>query len=133
MSKALTSQRTPKRRATHLECGNLLPLSESADKSAPSKFWLLRLSSGVQVIEIQDRVEDQEVAARSLAPPEGIWREEHDVPFIEWGVDHGGVLRDVVAPVEQSGNQQIARLTISQHYTRSLAGRNQTNQVATLL
>src|SRR6266571_4289246 len=116
----MTRQRTPKRRATHLECGNSLPLTESADKSAHSKAdssapsktrshpgfsacqslrladsGLLRLSSGVQVIEIQDRVEDQEVAARSLAPPEGIWREEHDVPFIEWGVDHGGVLRDV--------------------------------------
>src|ERR1051326_9470121 len=57
----------------------------------------VELSSGVEVIEVQQRVEHQEVAAFGLAAPDRVVREDDDVPLLERDVDDGGVLRDLAA------------------------------------
>src|SRR6266446_4502131 len=43
------------------------------------------------------------------------------------------MLRDFVATVEQSRNQQVPRVTPTQYHARPLGCRNQSNQITTLL
>src|SRR5215510_973349 len=59
----------------------------------------------IQLIEIQDRIEDQGVTALRLGAPEGIDREEQDVTLFVWDVNHCGVLRDLVTGFEQPRDQ----------------------------
>ncbi len=65
-----------------------------------SRLLLLHLSARIQVIEIENRVENEKVAARSLSAPEWVVREEHDVAALEWRIDHSGVLSDFIASIQ---------------------------------
>ncbi len=47
-------------------------------------------------------------------------------------VDHGCPLRNLVAVVEQAGNEELAVVGVTKHDTRTLIGRNEPDRVATL-
>ena len=67
-------------------------------------FSLLRveLAPGVEIIEIQYGVEDQEVASLCFAAPYRIVREQYHVPAAYGHVDDRRVLRNLASAVEQS-------------------------------
>src|ERR1039458_8747639 len=53
--------------------------SEIATVSTTSTLFRIELSPRVQIVEMQDRVEHQEIAPDGLAAVHGIVAEEHDV------------------------------------------------------
>ena len=63
---------------------------------------LVKFPAGVQVVEVQDRVEDEKVAPLSLSAPDRIVGEEDDVPPLDRHVDYRRVLRDLIATIEQA-------------------------------
>src|SRR5579871_3294723 len=75
--------------------------SAAATASATRNLFRIDLSPGIQVVEVQDRVEDQEVAPDRLAAIHGVVAEQHHVPLLERDVHHDRTLRDVRAAVEQ--------------------------------
>src|SRR5215467_15911554 len=77
---------------------------------------LRQLPPCIQLIEIENRVEDQEVAPLRLGSPEGVIREEQHVPLFVRDVDHRRVLGDFVTGFEQSRYQQFARIGVAQDY-----------------
>src|ERR1035438_10079928 len=56
--------------------------------SAIRSLFRIELSPGVQVVELQDRVEHQEVAPDGLAAVHGIVAEQHDVSLVHRHVHH---------------------------------------------
>src|SRR5439155_21975708 len=84
----------------------------------------IELPSRVQLIEIQQRVEHEEIAAFGLTAPDRVVRERYDVPFVERHVDDGGVLRDLVAVFDEAGDEQVFRIGVPQDDARPLRRRN---------
>src|SRR5262245_36507235 len=86
----------------------------------------------VQLIELENRVEDHEVAALRLGAPEGVDREEQNVPLFVWDVNHCGVLRDLVTGFEQPRDQQLARVGVAQDHAGARRRRYDIDAVAEL-
>src|ERR1019366_1797464 len=107
--------------------------SVAATASATSSLFRIELSPCVQVVEVQDRVEHQEVAPDGLAAVHGVVAEEHDVPLFHRHVHHHGTLRDVRTDVEQAGHEEIPLVAEAQDYARALVGRNDVERVAQLI
>src|SRR5208283_2684674 len=82
--------------------------SEAATASVRSSLFRIELSPGIQVVEMQDRVEDEEVAPDRLAAVHGVVREEHHVSLLHRRVHDDRTLRDVGAAVEQARGEQVA-------------------------
>src|SRR4030095_10378748 len=74
---------------------------------------LRQLPLCIQLIEIENRIEDQGVTALRFGAPEGIDREEQDVTLFVGDVNHRGVLRDLVTGFEQPRDQQFARIGVA--------------------
>ncbi len=89
-----------------------------------------QLAAGVEIVPVQDRVEDEEVAALRLPAPERIRREQQHVTIAGRHIDDCRSLRDLIATVQQSRNKQVAAVGITQHHARTLVRRYQTNRVA---
>lgn len=77
--------------------------------SQPAKFqtpccrlFFGQLSSRIQLIKVQNRVENQEVAALGFGAPERVVGKEHNVALANRNVNYGGVLGDFVAGFEQA-------------------------------
>ncbi len=51
-----------------------------------------QLPPRTQVVEIQNRVEDQEITAFRFGAPEGVVGEQYYVALAEWGIDDSGML-----------------------------------------
>src|ERR1019366_5524317 len=77
--------------------------SVAATASATSNLFRIEISPCVQVVEMQDRIEHQEIAPDGLAAVHGIVAEEHDVSLLQRHVHHHRTLGDVRAAVEQAG------------------------------
>src|SRR5438477_8593525 len=62
----------------------------------------VQLPPCIQAIKVQHRVEDEKVTALGFAAPDGIVREDDDVPFVERHIDDGRVLRDLAAVLHKT-------------------------------
>src|SRR5262245_19239250 len=102
-------------------------------RTANRRSALIKFSSGVQVVVVQDRVEDEEVASVRLAAPDRVVREEDDVALVDRNVDDHRPLRDLGAGVEQARDEQIAGVTITHDDPRTLAGRDDADAIPQLL
>jgi len=65
-----------------------------------SHLLRVELSAGVEVIEVQDRVEDKRIGSNRLAAVYRIVREQHHVPLLHRHIDHDRSLRDVAPSIE---------------------------------
>ena len=91
--------------------------------SSGGGLLLIQLPPRVQMVEIQDRVEHQEVAALRLAAPDRVVREQHHVALVERRRrSTAGVLRDLAAAIEQARHQQVARVGVAQDTRGRCAG-----------
>src|SRR5205085_7653815 len=68
---------------------------------SPLALLLVEFPPGVQVVEVEYGVEDEEVAAVRLAAPDRVVREEQDVAAPRGHVYDRGVLRYLAAAIEQ--------------------------------
>lgn len=67
----------------------------------------LELPAGVQVVEVEDGVEDEEVGSPGLAAPDGVVGEEDDVAFLDGDVHNGGVLGDLLSAFEEARDEKV--------------------------
>src|SRR5262245_61230203 len=104
----------------------------SSTVTAAAKLLLRQFPPRIQLIEIENRIEDQGVTALRLGAPEGIDREEHDVTLFVWDVNHCGVLRDLVTGFEQPRDQQFARIGVTQDHAGPRRRRDDEEAVAEL-
>jgi hypothetical protein len=74
----------------------------------------IEFPSGIEVIEVQERVENEEVAADRCAPPHGIVGKKNDVPLSQRNIHDDGPLRDIVA-VEKPRREKIALIAQTQN------------------
>jgi carboxypeptidase Q len=83
------------------------PLRSEYSRSALCLASLrVELSSCVEMIEIQDRVEHERVGAKRLAAVDRVVGEKYDVTFLQWYVDNNRSLRDFAAAIEQARDEQ---------------------------
>src|SRR5215813_12037921 len=75
----------------------------------------IELAAGVQVVEVQDRVEHHEVAAFGFSSPDRIVREQHDVAAIKWDIDDCRMLSDVPTAIDKSRHQQVFVVGVSKN------------------
>src|SRR5689334_12144380 len=92
----------------------------------------VEFSAGVQIVPIQNGVEDEERAAICLPTPEWIGSQQQHVTVAGRHVDDGGALGDLIAVVQQAGNEEIAIVGVTKHDARTLIGWNEPNSVASL-
>src|SRR4051794_16453656 len=92
----------------------------------------IQFPARIQMIEVQQRVEDQEIAALGLAAPDRVVREGDDVPLLEWYVDNGRVLRDLGAVFNQARHEQVAVVRVAENHARTRRRRNHVDAVAQL-
>src|SRR5438045_1684121 len=71
----------------------------------PASFRI-QLASRVEVVEVQNRVEDERIAADGLAAVDRVVREQHDVSLPYRHVNDDGALGDVRPAFEQSRDEQ---------------------------
>src|SRR5712692_4057361 len=64
-------------------------------------------AAGVEVVEVEHGIEDQEITAHGFAAPHGIVGEENDVALAVGKVDDGGLLGDFAAAYDHATEQQI--------------------------
>src|SRR2546430_2924559 len=122
-------QRQRRRQAANATANN----SDSHQFYWPSVLLLVELPARIQIIEVENRIEDQRITSRRLSSPERIQREQDDVTALERRIDYRRMLRNLVAAVEQSRNQEVARIAPTHYHSRPLHRRNQANQIAALL
>src|ERR1043165_1611032 len=103
------------------------------DRRTLFRLSLVELAPGVQVVEVEYGVEDEEVAPVRLAAPDRVVGEEDDVAALNRHVNDRRVLGQLAALVEQAGDEQIARLAVAQHDARAHRGRDDVRIVARLL
>jgi len=89
----------------------MITASRPSRRSALSS---VQLPPRVQPIEVQQRVEHQEVAAFRLAAPDRVVRKRDDVPFVERHVDDRRVLRDFAAVFDKARYEQVARIRVAE-------------------
>lgn len=81
----------------------------------------VQFSTDIEVVEVEKRIEDQEIAADGLTTPHRIVGEEYDVTPAQRDIDNYRPLRDVAA-IEQSRRQQLTLVGEAQHHTRPKRG-----------
>ena len=91
------------------------------------------LSPRVQVVEIQDRVEHQEVAALRLRPPERVIREHHDVPLSVRRIDHRRRAAPISTPPPGDPDTSSSGIRVPQHDARTRRRRDQVDGIPKLL
>ena len=67
-------------------------------------FFLLfvQLSSRIQVIEIQNRVEDKKITALCFSAPERVIGKQHNMPLIKRHINDRCMLSNLIARLQQS-------------------------------
>src|SRR5713226_4983505 len=96
-------------------------------------LFLGELAASVQAIKIENGVEHHGVGAARLAAVDRIDRKKHHVAFAGWRVHNCRMLRDFVSTLNQSGNEQILLVRITEDHTRAVGWRNHAEAVASLL
>src|SRR5207248_3964590 len=80
---------------------------------AVSGGWPCRLfarddgAAGVQMVEVDHGVEDQEITAHGFAAPHGVVGKEHDVALAVGNVHDGGLFGDFIAARDHAAEKQI--------------------------
>src|SRR5437879_4182078 len=80
---------------------------------AVSGGWPCRLfardggAAGVEMVEVEHGVEDQEIAAPGFAAPHGIVGKEDDVPLAVGNINDGGLFSDFVPAGDHAAEKQI--------------------------
>src|SRR5215218_4060357 len=74
----------------------------------------IELPSRVQAVVIEDRVQHQPVAALGLAAPDRVVREEDHVAFLDRDIHDHRTLRDLGTGIEETGDQQVARVAVAE-------------------
>ena len=70
-----------------------------------NSFWFF--ASGIQAVEVQDGVVNEEVAALCFGAPHWIVGKKDNVSTTDGNVDDGWMLRKFTRAIKQAGNQQI--------------------------
>src|SRR5713226_10065100 len=96
-------------------------------------LFLGELAASVQAIKIENGVEHHGVGAARLAAVNRIDRKKNHVAFAGGRVHNGGMLRDFVSTLNQSGNEQILLVGITEDYARAVRRRNHAKAVTSLL
>src|SRR5262249_18334195 len=99
----------------------------------PNLFVSIELSADIQAVKLQDRVQDETVAAPGLGPPDRVVREEHHVALLDRHVHHGRMLRDLLAVVDEARDEKILGVGVAQHDARPLGGWDDEDRVALLV
>src|SRR5262245_13358263 len=84
------------------------------------------------MIEVQDRIEYQEITSLRFGAPERVVGKEHDVSFPERGIDHGCVLREFASLIQKTGHQKLVCIRVAQYDARALAGRDHVDRISKL-
>src|SRR3981081_4525583 len=92
----------------------------------------IQLPARIEVVEVEQRVENEEIAADRLAAVHRIVGEQNHVSLAHRRVDHHWPLRDV-GPIEQSGHEQIALIAESEDPPGPQRGRNDVQRISQLL
>ena len=92
----------------------------------------IEFPSRIEMVEIEERVEDEEVAADRRTPPHGIVGKENDVSFPQRHVHDNRTLRYIIS-VEKARREKIALIAETQYYPRSQRGRNYRERIPHLL
>jgi hypothetical protein len=58
---------------------------------------LIELSAAIQAIEVEQSIEDEEIASDRFAAVHGIIGEKNDVPLRQWDIHDHRPLRDIAA------------------------------------
>src|SRR5437016_1120519 len=80
---------------------------------AVSGGWPCRLfarddgAAGVQMVEVEHGVENQEIAAHSFAAPHGVVGKEHDVALAVGNIDDGGLFGHFAAAGNHAAEKQV--------------------------
>ena len=69
------------------------------------RLFLGGLATGVEAIEIEDRIQNQRIRAASFAAVNGVDGEEDHVTAAGGNVEDGGMLGDFVAAIDQAGDE----------------------------
>src|SRR2546425_9716559 len=99
-------QRQRRRQAANATANN----SDSHQFYWPSVLLLVELSARIQIIEVENRIEDQRITSRSLSAPERIQREQDDMTALERRINYRRLLRNLFAAADQSRNQAGRRI-----------------------
>jgi hypothetical protein len=73
----------------------------SVELISRARLFGVQFPSGVEVVEVQDRVEYHEITTDGLTPIDRVVREQHDVSFPHRHIDHDRPLRDIGAAIEK--------------------------------
>ena len=73
----------------------------SVELISRARLFGVQFPASVEVVEVQDGVEDHEIAADGLATIDRVVREEHDMSLSDRDVNDHGALRDVGAAIEK--------------------------------
>ena len=92
----------------------------------------IQLSAYVEVIEVEERIEDQEIAPDGLATIHRVVGKQYDVSLAERGVDDSRTLRHIVA-VEKARSKQVALVAEPEHYARTQDRWNDRDRISELL
>src|SRR5258708_12461159 len=76
---------------------NTVVIPRSPSSARPS-LPRVQPTAGVEIVEVEESVQHQRVAADGLPAIQWIVREEADVPSLEWRVDHHRPLPDTAPP-----------------------------------
>src|SRR5512146_2361821 len=93
----------------------------------------IQLPAGVQVIEVEQRVQHERVAPDGFATIDRVVAEEHDVSLVHRHVHHHRMLRNTLATIQQPRHEQIVRTAEAEHDARALIWGNDVERVAELL
>src|SRR6266849_9255959 len=99
---------------------------------AKKPLFLGQLTAGVQAVEVENGVQHHGVGSARLAAIDRIDRKEHHVSFACWNIDDGGMLGDFVSTFDQTGNEQILLIRITEDHSRSVGWRDHAEAVAPL-
>src|SRR5204862_1137275 len=112
---------------------DLRDLPDLPDLPDPSDLLRVHLPSRVELVEIQERVEDEEIAAFCLTAPDGVVRKRDHMTSFERHIDDCRVLRDLAAVLDQPRHEQVLRVRVAQDNARACGWRNHVDAVAELL
>src|SRR2546429_671219 len=87
---------------------------------------------GVEAVEVQDGVQHHRIASPGFAAIDRVNGEQHDVAFARGRVHHGGALGDLVAALDQAGDEQVLAVGVAENHARPEGWRNHAETVAFL-
>src|SRR2546429_3762092 len=114
-------------------CGTRHGQRPSPDRQCRYPALLRGVSApGVEAVEVQDGVQHHRIASPGFAAIDRVNGEQHDVAFARGRVHHGGALGDLVAALDQAGDEQVLAVGVAENHARPEGWRNHAETVAFL-